>query len=471
MTWPLRLQILLPAACLLVIAVCINAIAAALWASHQSELQITQRLQQVGQVLAETSFPRSPQVLAQLRQLIDAEFAVWDVPRRQLQVSTFSETDENELDAVLEQSKLRQIAGEPITIRLGGQDYQGTRIEPSRTHGLEELWILVPKGAVTAERWTAAWPALIVGGLSLLLMIPIVSHVARRIGQRISTLQRQVAAVADGQYEPLVDVADVDDEIHRLVDGVNEMTSRLRELQQRIAHTERTRLLGQFAGGVAHQLRNAVAGARLAIQLHERRCAHAPRDESLSVALKQLNLTEQHLKGLLALGRKTPINRTECDPAELLHQVVELIAPMADHHGVELTKSIQGTPLPVTMDREAVVSALLNLMINGLEAAGRSGQMRVELEIGTTRRHVLWRIADSGAGPPPELVDHMFEPFQTSKPQGVGLGLAQARQVANDHGGTLDWKREESWTLFELTLPCFEPHTQSHRHVSNSGRR
>lgn len=453
MSWPLRLQILLPAACLLIVAVCINAVTAAIWASRRSEQQLSERLHQVGQVLADTSFPRSPQVLAQLRQLTNSEYAVWDLPQRQLLVTTFGKADHDALGILLNQPEFRQPTQPQVSITLDGREYQATRIEPTRTQGREELWLLVPEAIVTAERWSAAGPALIVGTGSLLLLIPIISHVARRLGQRIATLQHQVAAVADGHYELLIDEADVDDEIHRLVDAVNEMTKRLRELQRRIAHTERTRLLGQFAGGVVHQLRNSIAGARLAVQLHTRRCAHVVSDDSLRVALKQLSLTEQHLKGILALGRKTPVNRVDCDPGELSQQVVELISPMAEHLGVELTHSVPVNVASLQLDREAVVSAILNLLMNGLEAAGRGGQVRLELGMDEANHLVTWTVWDSGPGPSAELAERMFEPFQTSKPEGVGLGLAQALQVANDHAGTLDWQRAESGTVFRLQLP------------------
>lgn len=456
MKWPLRLQILLPAACLLIAAVCINAITAAVWASYRADQQLNQRLQQVGQVLADTSFPRSRQVLTQLQQLTAAEYAIWDVPRKELQASTFVGESQLELQSVLEGSRDRKSGTTQLPIKIGGINYIASRIDPSRTQGREELWLMVPEQVVSSERWSAAWPALITGGVSLLLLIPIVSQVAQRLGQRIATLQRQVTAVADGNYSLLLYEDDVDDEIHRLIDAVNEMTRRLRELEKRIANTERTRLLGQFAGGVAHQLRNGIAGARLAVQLHARRCPQVVSDDSLQVALKQLTLTEQSLKGLLALGRRTPINRVICCPVELQSQVAELIAPLVEHHGVDLQQHTFGAPKPMKIDREAIISALLNLLMNGLDAAGRGGQVRFDLFFDENDEQIRWQIQDSGPGPAPEIAAHLFEPFQTSKPEGVGLGLAQALQVANDHAGSLDWYRDGGWTVFRFVLPYLE---------------
>ncbi len=96
-------------------------------------------------------------------------------------------------------------------------------------------------------------------------------------------------------------------------------------------------------------------------------------------------------------------------------------------------------------------AALLNLTLNAIEAAGPGGTVR--LEATALGEEVAVEVADSGAGPPPELGDSLCEAFVTSKPEGVGLGLALAHRVAADHGGRLAWTRQDGETRFRLTLP------------------
>jgi len=103
-------------------------------------------------------------------------------------------------------------------------------------------------------------------------------------------------------------------------------------------------------------------------------------------------------------------------------------------------------------DPEQLRHVLMNLILNAVEAAGAGGWVRVEF--GDERDgHCRLRVLDSGDGPPADFVDRLFEPFSTTKPEGVGLGLAVARQVAELHGGSLSFARLDGATCFELALP------------------
>jgi hypothetical protein len=106
----------------------------------------------------------------------------------------------------------------------------------------------------------------------------------------------------------------------------------------------------------------------------------------------------------------------------------------------------------VRADRESLRAAIVNLGTNAIEAAGLGGE--VTLKTVDSQDNVGIEVGDSGKGPPPHVAETLFEPFVSTKPEGVGLGLALARQVALDHGGSLSWKREAGRTIFRLTLPA-----------------
>ena len=94
----------------------------------------------------------------------------------------------------------------------------------------------------------------------------------------------------------------------------------------------------------------------------------------------------------------------------------------------------------------------LNVLTNALEAAGPGGWVEVRWGEAPTQG-VFAEIRDSGPGPLPDVASRLFEPFVTGKPEGVGLGLAVARQVAAAHGGAIHWRREADGTCFRIELP------------------
>jgi C4-dicarboxylate-specific signal transduction histidine kinase len=243
------------------------------------------------------------------------------------------------------------------------------------------------------------------------------------------------------------------------VEGVNHMSLQLGQLRDSLVAGERQRLLGQVAAGFAHELRNAVTGARLAIDLHRRRCPLAAgggsaADDSLTVAVRQLDILEEEVRGLLALA-KPPSHDDRAAEAilidQLLAEVRDLTAPRCDHAGVRMHCGLP-TNVSIIGRHDALRAALVNLVLNGIDAAGRSGD--VWLSAVQAGSQTILAVDDSGAGPPASVRDSMHEPFVTSKPEGIGLGLAVAQSVAEEHGGTLCWERRDGRTRFAISLPA-----------------
>src|SRR5260370_30990142 len=171
------------------------------------------------------------------------------------------------------------------------------RMEPLRDAQVRALCVLYPEERWSQARWDAAFPPLAVGAGAGLLGSVVSGWLAQRFSRRIRLLQRQVAAIAAGDLREIATNAR-QDEIQDLTPSVNSMSAQLRQMQGTIRQSERARLLAQLAGGLAHQLRNAVTGARMALQLHQRRCEPLPDDKSVSVALRQLPLTESQVLAL-----------------------------------------------------------------------------------------------------------------------------------------------------------------------------
>jgi signal transduction histidine kinase len=226
---------------------------------------------------------------------------------------------------------------------------------------------------------------------------------------------------------------------------------RLRRLEGALRKSGRMRVLGQVSSGLAHQLRNAVAGAKLATQLHARSCEFGD-DESLDVALRQLARVEGDLARFLDLGRDD-VPRRPCHLVELVEEAVALLRPQCRHADVQLCWEPPAADPVVLGDPGRLSHVVVNLVSNAIEAAGPGGQVEVAVEPAGDA-DCLIGVWDTGPGPAAAVAERLCEPFVTGKADGVGLGLFVARQAAEAHGGRLGWRREAGRTCFWVELPA-----------------
>jgi signal transduction histidine kinase len=446
----IRTQIVFPLVVIQGLAVAVLVLIAATLAAARGERQIIARLNGVTDSLGRGNFPYTGSILEQMAGLSGAQFVAYD-ERGEVAASSVPVPGElaRPLLAVPVADHLDSLGSSP-RIAIGPTTYFAVRLRsPGRAPG-SSLVVLYPETSWRQARRDAAIPPLAFGAGSLALTAAAACWVAHRIGGRIRRLERQVARIAEGDFQEL-ELGAEGDEVHDLSRSINRMAVQLGRMSRTIRQSERTRLLAQLAAGLAHQLRNSLTGARMSIQLHARRHPAPDGDRSLDVALRQLAMTEEHVRGLLSLGRLEQRPRAVLDAARLLEEVALLVRPSCEHAKVALDLSPNGRAFTLRADESGVRAAVLNLALNAVEAAGPGG--RVGLTLGLHDGRILIEVADSGPGPPRELAADLFEPFVTGKPEGSGLGLALAHQVAVEHGGRLTWDREAGETCFRLSLP------------------
>ncbi|MBX9580393.1 MAG: HAMP domain-containing histidine kinase, partial [Gemmataceae bacterium] len=242
-----------------------------------------------------------------------------------------------------------------------------------------------------------------------------------------------------------------DDELADLGRAVNEMARRLAGYRDALAAAERLRVLGQFSGGLAHQLRNAAAGAKLAVEVYLAENPAAD-PEPLRVALGQLARIEGTVRQFLDLGKPPAATRGPVDLVAVIGQAVSLLGPQCRHAGTALTWEPSAGPVVIEGDAESVGHLFGNVIGNAVEAAGPGGAVEVRgPTVGEGVYHV--EVIDTGPGPPAEIAGRLFDPFVTGKEQGIGLGLAVAKQAAEAHAGRLTWDRRDGRTVFRVELP------------------
>lgn len=442
MRWSLRNQILLPLAAIEVVVVTLVSSWAAWSAVARVEADVDRRLADVSTILESATYPVTPAVLMQVRQLSGADYLLAD------------EDGEVGYSTLIE--PVQRAPRMPVAVTdeagrqewtIGGRTYRGVWSTPGRASepGTRVLILYSREHVRRLEREAVAGPVL-TGLLILVLTMLATTLVAHRIGRRMQNVGAHVARIAGGQFEPMP-LDDRNDEIRDLSSSVNQMGESLKSLTESIRETERTHLTAQVVGGLAHQIRNAMTGIRMAIQVHRRRCAAGP-DASLDVALTQIALTEQQIRGLLGLTRNERRVAVAGRPRLLLEEIAAMIEPVCEHRRIEFSCVID-CPTDVTISNaDAFRSAVLNLCMNGVEAAGSQGEVGLTAALLSGMLRV--QVTDTGPGVPPELAEDVFRPFFTTKPEGIGLGLSLVKQAAENLGGSVEMRRSGERTEFEL---------------------
>jgi signal transduction histidine kinase len=450
MRWSLRNQILVPLIGIQAVAVTAIAVSTATLAARRNETQIIERLNGVIDALGQGNFPFTASVLSRMQQLSGAHFVAYTEEGRVTATSfPIAQTLPEGLRSVSLAARVSSLSQSP-TIIVAGVRYFAVSVHSANRPAGSSLLVLYPETSWRQARWDAAVPPLMLGLGSLAIMVVVTGWIAHRISKRIRRVKQQVAVIAEGTFEEL-DLGSERDEVQDLSRSINLMCVQLKEMRGTIERSERTRLLGQLAAGLAHQLRNSLTGARMSVQLHARRYPSPDGDQSLNVALRQLTITEEQVKGLLSLGRVEQRPPELYDVSRIVHDVAFLVQPACQHGKVTFHEPIARGPIELFVDPLSLRSAVLNLTLNAIEAAGPGGD--VSLAAVSNRDEVWIEVVDSGPGPSADLAGILCEAFVSSKPEGVGLGLAIAQQVAAEHGGRLSWDREQDHTCFRLALP------------------
>lgn len=463
MRWPIQRQLLVPMLLVIVLTSALSSGVSAWVGSRWARREESDRLARVVATLSDANFPLQESVLQKLAGLSGAEFVVWDA-QQQAQAATLPlDADvRDRLKAVPETGPLSDLSSNPL-VEIQGRSFLTAKVPLRRTATRPlSLLVLYPEDRWWTATRGAVLPPLIAGGVTALAALVLTALWARRFTRPIARLSQQSESIASGDFQPMP-LPTRDDELRDLTLSINRMVEQLTRYEQQVRRNERLKTLGQLGAGLAHQLRNWLTGARMALQVHARECPLGEHAESTEMALRQLGLMESYLQRFLTLGARRdeavrPSERSELSLTQLVEDVLSLFRPRSRHVGIELQWTPPPSPMTMLGDHDELQELLMNLLFNGFEAAtscettSLAAWVRIEVSDVPPNR-IRLRVLDSGPGPSAAIVNQLFEPFVTDKPEGTGLGLAVAKQIAESHCGTVRWSREGVATCFEVELP------------------
>jgi len=289
--------------------------------------------------------------------------------------------------------------------------------------------------------------------------------VAVLVQRPLVELQEKIARLRDGDLNVAVGFAGRNDEIGDLGRNFNEMARQLRESRAEIQRLHRTQMsraehlatLGELAAGLAHEIRNPLAGIAGVIEIIGR---DLPAGSPGREVLKEVQHEVLHIKRILSelLDYARP-KRADLRPADLndtAEHAVNLARQQALSRPVEVTLEKATQLPPVEHDTGQMQQVLLNLLLNALQAIDGAGKIRVQIV--SHDNHAVVSVTDTGRGIAPEHLPNIFRPFFTTKGQGTGLGLSLARRVVEDHGGRIEViSQPGQGTQFLIWLPFRKP--------------
>jgi two-component system, NtrC family, sensor histidine kinase HydH len=225
----------------------------------------------------------------------------------------------------------------------------------------------------------------------------------------------------------------------------------MHEQRERLVETETLSVIGEMAAAVAHSIRNPLASIRSAAEL-----AHEEEGSALQQCLQNITSQTDRLDGwireLLAASRGGVVPVEKVDLNAVIKESLDGVASELQRRGITLTVNV--TPLPpVRGTRAPLAHAIRSVIANAVEAMPQGGHLRVESRP-TNEGHVEVVIEDTGVGMPAGVAQRAFKPLFTTKPNGVGLGLALSRRIVERHAGWIDLdSREGRGTRVVLNLP------------------
>jgi len=410
-------RIVLPLLLLITALFGMLAIAGVRQAQSRVDEELDQEADRVEATLENLALPASQRapILQAMARLIGAELELGSV-------STLASSADRARYRVL----TREVESSRASTALPGQHNHG----PSET-----LRVLFARTRIDARRRDFLNPVLVAAALGLAVAALFGFAIARTIVRPVERLARGVRAYGEGAEEI--------DPGPRAPGELGELQTAFVEMAGTVRDSERFAALGRLSGGIAHELRNPLTAIRMAVETGG--------DEARAIALSEIDRLDRTLRELLDFVRPRALEKTSIPIPELLEDVAVLLRPQCEHLRVRLAVESEAGSVLVA-DRDKIRQALLNLVLNAAQAQPHGGVVRVRGRSGELV------VEDEGPGIADDVRETLFEAFVTTRAAGIGLGLAVVKQIADEHGATIDVETNaagtiSSGTIFTLRFP------------------
>ncbi len=255
-------------------------------------------------------------------------------------------------------------------------------------------------------------------------------------------------------YEELKDFS------NQLEDRVKKATVELEETQRQLFQSEKLAALGKLSAGIAHEIRNPLTSIKILVHsLADETASEASREKDLMIIETEIERVNKIIKQFLDFSRPNPPSLRLMDAGKVLEETLTLATYEIEARKVVLIRQYAPDLPPVPMDPEQMKQVFLNLVLNALQAMDQGGKLIVSTALkrrfsGTPGLFVEISFQDSGKGIADNIQSRIFEPFFSTKEEGIGLGLPIAQRIIKEHGGEIRMvSHAGKGTTFYIALP------------------
>jgi len=273
--------------------------------------------------------------------------------------------------------------------------------------------------------------------------------ISLRYTKPIDILTEAAVKIGQGDFSYRLDI-NRKDEIGRIAESFNFMIQKLQEnqiLQKRLREAEHLSAIGQLSRTIAHEIRNPLNFINLSIDhLIEKLKKENNKPDNYTKLLESMKEEIYRVNNLiteyLEFTRPLKLNRRPASIVEVLDEVISVVEATAERQGVSIYKDYT-FDFTVNIDVDLLKSCFLNIITNSLYAMKDSELKKLFIKTELSEDEIIIKISDTGSGISEELVEKVFEPFFSTKKEGLGLGLPLAKKVIEEHGGRIEFSSKK----------------------------
>ena len=385
---------------------------------------------------------------------------------------------EHDTVAALPSEGAKEVAAVESKLNVLGEQFRGARADRAHLQaniqrllqrleeavllfGPDDRLIMAGRAAerVLGGRWEmmgAAMDDIFPSSSALGAVVQSAVHLNRGITDRLVTLDQAGAAPA----QLLVSVEIIEDFVSHERRGTM-VTLRdadpRRQLESQLDVASRLASISRLTSGAAHEIKNPLNSIALHLEVLKTKLDGSSADAAaeMEVIGREITRLDRVVKSLLDFTRPVDVKMERVDLVRLLHEVATLVRPDADRRKVAVGLQAEVHSALIQGDRALLIQAILNVVVNGVQAMEKGGRLEIRAEL-VSGDYVV-TIRDQGGGIPEELRAKIYNLYFTTKSGGSGIGLAMTFRVVQLHGGTIDFtSRSGEGTEFQLRFPAIE---------------